>query len=50
MLRTITIGSSIQVQGFLVGTATDGRMMIRVGEQVYFGVPVPRWIDRADCA
>lgn len=41
MLRTITIGSSLQVQGIAVGTSTDGRLMVKVGDKVYTGRPVP---------
>jgi hypothetical protein len=41
MLRTITIGSSLQVQGIAVGTSTDGKLMVKVGDKVYTGRPVP---------
>jgi hypothetical protein len=41
MLRTITIGSSLQVQGIAVGTASDGKLMVKVGDKVYTGRPVP---------
>ncbi len=47
MLRTISIGSTLQVQGVPVGTATDGRLIVRVGEAVFAGQPVPRWTDVA---
>ncbi|HMO06291.1 MAG TPA: hypothetical protein PKD10_01415 [Paracoccaceae bacterium] len=40
MLRTITLGSCVSVQGIVVGHKPDGRVMIRVDEQVFVGVPV----------
>ncbi len=42
MLRTITIGSSLLVQGIAVGTASDGKLMVKVGDKVFVGQPVPR--------
>jgi hypothetical protein len=45
MLRTISIGSTLQVQGVSVGTAPDGKLLVRVGKSVYAGHPVPRWSD-----
>lgn len=42
MLRTITIGSSLQVQGLAVGMSTDGKLMVKVGDKIYAGRPVPR--------
>jgi hypothetical protein len=42
MLRTITIGSCVQVQGIAVGTSADGKLLVRVGDKVYAGNPVPR--------
>lgn len=45
MIRTITIGSTMQVQGTSVGVAADGRLMVQVGKVVYSGQPVPRWTD-----
>ena len=40
MLRTIIMGSCISVQGFLEKTLTDGRLVVRVGQQVFTGRPV----------
>lgn len=40
MLRTITLGSCVSVQGVVVGQKPDGRLMIRVDEQVFVGIPV----------
>ena len=42
MLRTITIGSHIQVQGLLVRTLANGKVIISVGEQEFEGKPVAR--------
>ncbi|WP_225028729.1 hypothetical protein [Xinfangfangia pollutisoli] len=40
MLRTISIGDYVSVQGLMVGSTTDGRVMVKVGEKVFTGVPV----------
>lgn len=40
MLRTITVGTHISVQGNFVRTREDGRIVVRVGEQLYVGHPV----------
>ena len=45
MIRTISIGSTLHVQGTSVGIAPDGRLMVQVGKAVYSGQPVPRWTD-----
>ena len=45
MIRTISIGSTMHVQGTSVGVAPDGRLMVQVGKVVYSGQPVPRWSD-----
>ncbi len=42
MLRTITIGSAISVQGVFVKALPDGRITVRVGNSVYCGLPVAR--------
>ena len=41
MLRTIQIGSCIQVQGFLVRSLDDGRIVISDGSREYTGAPIP---------
>jgi hypothetical protein len=41
MLRTITIGSSLQVQGLMVRTLPDGRITIRVDDRLFTGYPIP---------
>jgi hypothetical protein len=47
MLRTITIGSTLLVQGVPVGQTPDGRLMVQDGDRIYAGQPVPRWTDGA---
>lgn len=42
MLRTIQIGSCVSVQGLLVRQSSDGRIVVRVGDKTYEGVPVPK--------
>jgi hypothetical protein len=41
MLRTITIGSCVSVQGILVGQLSDGQIVIRVDDKTLTGKPVP---------
>jgi hypothetical protein len=40
MLRTISMGTSILVQGIYVKTLPDGRMTVRVDGDHYSGTPV----------
>ncbi len=40
MLRTITIGSSVSVQGIFVEKLPDGRISVRVGSSIFSGKPV----------
>jgi hypothetical protein len=40
MLRTISIGSCVSVQGLVVGQTADGKMIVRVDEKTYVGTPV----------
>ncbi|MEL6607296.1 MAG: hypothetical protein AAFO58_04485 [Pseudomonadota bacterium] len=40
MIRTITLGSSVQVQGTFVRTLGKDRIIVRVGEQTFAGKPV----------
>ncbi|MCT8331341.1 hypothetical protein [Albidovulum sediminis] len=42
MLRTIVIGSCVQVQGTFEKELTDGRIQIRVGSRVFEGLPVTK--------
>lgn len=41
MLRTITLGSCVSVQGLVVGQMADGRLEVRVDEKTFVGMPVP---------
>ena len=40
MLRTITLGSCVSVQGTFIRTLDDGKIMVRVDEKTYIGFPV----------
>lgn len=42
MLRTITLGSTISVQGKYVGDLPDGRIIVKVHDTTYTGVPVTK--------
>ncbi|MDO5605724.1 MAG: hypothetical protein Q4G25_11250 [Paracoccus sp. (in: a-proteobacteria)] len=42
MIRTITIGGYISVQGMFEGQAGNGDIIIRVGERLYQGKPVSK--------
>ena len=42
MLRTIQIGSCVSVQGLLVKQLDNGKVVIRVGDRIYEGVPVTK--------
>ncbi|MEH6832743.1 hypothetical protein [Sulfitobacter sp.] len=42
MLRTITLGSSISIQGTFVRAMPDGRIAVQVDNTVYSGVPVTK--------
>ena len=42
MLRTITLGSCVSVQGIFVKTMADGRIAVKVDDTVYSGTPVIR--------
>lgn len=41
MLRTIEIGSSLQVQGMLVRNLPDGRAVVQVDSKYFTGWPIP---------
>ena len=41
MLRTIRIGSSLQVQGVMVRCLADGRITVRVDGKLFTGHPIP---------
>ena len=40
MLRTITLGSCVSVQGIFVRTLANGKVLVRVGQRVYEGIPI----------
>jgi 8-oxo-dGTP diphosphatase len=40
MLRTISIGSCVSVQGIAVGQTADGKLIVRVDEKTWVGTPV----------
>ncbi|WP_299563121.1 hypothetical protein [uncultured Sulfitobacter sp.] len=40
MLRTITLGSCVSVQGTFVEAMPDGRITVKVDSTTYSGVPV----------
>lgn len=40
MLRTITLGSCVSVQGVVVGQMADGKLMVKVDEKTFVGFPV----------
>jgi hypothetical protein len=43
MLRTIVVGSCVLVQGVMVGSMADGKMMVNVDGKTFIGVPVPTY-------
>jgi hypothetical protein len=40
MLRTITIGSCVSIQGTFIRQLADGKIVIRVGDKTFVGFPV----------
>ena len=42
MLRTITVGSCVSIQGLLVGQMADGKIMVKVDEITFVGCPVTK--------
>ena len=40
MLRTISLGSCVSVQGLQVGQMQDGKITVRVDAQTFIGFPV----------
>ena len=40
MLRTISIGTCVSIQGVLVGEASGGMIKIKVDDKTYVGRPV----------
>ena len=40
MLRTISVGSCVSIQGLMVGQLADGKVMVKVDEKTVVGYPV----------
>jgi hypothetical protein len=40
MLRTISLGSCVSVQGIVVGQQPDGKLIVRVDEKTFVGYAV----------
>jgi hypothetical protein len=40
MLRTITVGSCVSIQGLFVEALPNGKIAVKVGDTVYAGRPV----------
>lgn len=40
MIRTITIGSYISIQGFFAGAMANGNILVRVGNRTFEGKPI----------
>ncbi len=40
MLQTILLGSCVYVQGTFVRKLDDGKVVVRVGDQLFKGLPV----------
>ncbi len=45
MIRTITVGSCVSVQGTFEAQLDNGKIQVRVGERLYVGNPVNRKTD-----
>lgn len=45
MLRTITVGSCVSVQGTFERQLENGKIQVRVGERVFAGNPVTKKAD-----
>ncbi|WP_430465425.1 hypothetical protein [Tabrizicola sp.] len=41
MLRTIAVGSCVSVQGIMIGQMPDGKIMVKVDDKTFVGMPVP---------
>ena len=42
MMRTITLGSCISVQGLLVRQLDNGKIIVSVGDRTFEGLPVSK--------
>ena len=45
MVKTITVGDYISVQGLWVRNLADGRMVVRVGQKEFVGRPVTKAVQ-----
>ena len=41
MLRTISVGSCVSVQGLMVSQLADGKIAVKVDDKTYVGTPIP---------
>lgn len=42
MLRTIMVGSCVSIQGLVIKTLADGKMVVKVDEKFFVGHPVSK--------
>lgn len=42
MLKTITIGSCVSIQGTFERQLDNGKILVRVGERIFAGMPVTK--------
>ena len=42
MLRTITVGSTVSIQGTYVRVLPDGRIVVKLDNAIYAGLPVTK--------
>jgi hypothetical protein len=42
MLRTITVGSCVSIQGIVMKTLADGKLVVKVDEKLFVGYPVSK--------
>jgi hypothetical protein len=40
MIRTISVGSCVSIQGLFVSQLSDGKIMVKVDEKTFVGYPV----------
>jgi len=40
MVKTITLGTCVSIQGIFVRKAANGRIVVRVADKTYVGTPV----------
>lgn len=46
MIRTVTVGDYVSVQGAYVRSLPDGRVVVKVGEKTYAGNPIQAEVTR----